>query len=406
MIYSARFLVTMDGPPLPWGSMRVRDGVVTEVAAERALRPLPGEDVKEFPDCVLMPGLINAHCHLELGLARGLLPRGEPFPLWVSRLRKSLEVARPEQYREAARLGALECLKNGITTIVDVGNTGESPRALATLPIRSFPNVEIIGLDPSLAEARLEAALAVIASLPASSDLFRPGIACHAPFSCSPEMLRLAAASPVPGQGPFTMHVAESREETSMFRDGKGSLLEFCLRIFPALERRKHASPIAYLGSRGLIPKGSLFAHCNLAGPEDIGILSDTVTSVVHCPRSRAFFDHPDPPLGLFREAGVNVCLGTDSLASNEGLSIFDEMAELRRRRPEIPGRDILEMATVNAARALGLQGRLGCLRPGSAADFIAIHLRHHPEMDLHEEIVGEAHEVGLVAVQGEEIVY
>src|SRR4051812_20982676 len=103
----------MEGQPLPWGAMRVEDGVITEVAGEGGIKPRPGETVREFPEDILMPGLINAHCHLELGIARGLLPRGEPFPLWVSRLRKSLEGARPEQYCEAARLGALECLKNG-----------------------------------------------------------------------------------------------------------------------------------------------------------------------------------------------------------------------------------------------------------------------------------------------------
>ena len=101
----------------------------------------------------------------------------------------------------------------------------------------------------------------------------------------------------------------------------------------------------------------------------------------------------------------MNVCLGTDSLASNEGLSLFDEMAELRRGNPEIPARDILAMATVNGAKALGRTGELGCLRPGAQADFIAIHMRHHPEYDLYEEIVSEAHEVLMVSVGGEEVV-
>jgi cytosine/adenosine deaminase-related metal-dependent hydrolase len=125
---------------------------------------------------------------------------------------------------------------------------------------------------------------------------------------------------------------------------------------------------------------------------------------VVHCPRSRAFFGHKGFPLEALREAGVNLCLGTDSLASNEGLNLFDEMAELNRSHPGLGCRDILAMATVNGAKALG-RDDLGRLRPGARADFIALHMRHHPEYDLYEEIVSEEHEVLMVAVGGEEVV-
>jgi cytosine/adenosine deaminase-related metal-dependent hydrolase len=127
---------------------------------------------------------------------------------------------------------------------------------------------------------------------------------------------------------------------------------------------------------------------------------------VVHCPRSRAFFGHPAFPYGALMEAGVNLCLGTDSLASNETLNMFDEMSEFQKAHPDVPARDILAMATRNGAAALGLGGELGVIRPGALADFIAIQLRHHPECDLHEEIVGEAHEVTLVVVDGEEVVH
>jgi len=352
-----------------------------------------------------MPGLINAHCHLELGMARGRFPRGEPFPMWVSRLRKSLEGAGPDQYREAARLGVLECLKHGTTTIVDVGNTGESMSELAALPIRSFPYLELIGLDPDVAGPRFESALERLADLPPASGRFHPGLTCHAPYSCSPDLMRRVAEAGHLRGGPYTLHVAESAEENEMFREGRGALWEFCRRIHPALRLDGRSGPIGFLRDNGLIPKGALFAHCNYADERDIRILAETETSVVHCPRSRAFFNHADFPLRDMLAAGVNLCLGTDSLASNEGLSLFDEMAELRRAFPEVPCRDILAMATVNAARALGRAGDLGRLGPGARADFIAISLRHHPEYDLYEELVSEAHEVVLTAVGGEVVI-
>ncbi len=394
----------MNGPPIPWGCLRVTDQMISQVGTLEELRRRPDESLRDFPDAVLMPGLINAHCHLELGMVRNLLPPGEAFPMWVSRLRKALEGAAPEDYRQASRLGALECLKNGTTTVVDVGNTGESLHELASLPIRSFPYLEVIGLDPALAQSRLENALHRLGALPKASGLFSPGITGHAPYSCSPELLRGLAAAMPQASGPFTMHVAESAEEYAMFKEGKGALLDFCRRIFPGWAEPAGQSPIAFLAAKNALPRNAILAHCNRADAADIRILAEANCSVAHCPRSKAFFGHEGFPVQAMRDAGLNLCLGTDSLASNEGLSLFDEMAELHRQHPELPCTDIVAMATVNGAKALGRSGELGVLRPGAAADFIAITLRHHPEYDLFEEIVGESHEVLTAVVNGEEV--
>ena len=408
MIYRARHLLPMDGPPVPWGSMRVSGGRIVELGTRDSLLPGKDEEVRQFPDGVMMPGLINAHCHLELGMARGMLPRGEGFPMWVSRLRRALEGNGPEHFRQAARLGALECLKNGTTTVVDVGNSGEAARALAELPIRSFPYLELIGLDPAVAAARLQQGAEWLEGLPEADGRYHPGVTCHAPYSCSVDLLTFVSHADGLRAGPYTLHVAESVEEMAMFREGRGALMDFCKRIFPGLKWNPGAgpaSPIRFLSGIGAIPKGSLLVHCNVADREEARILASSESSVVHCPRSRAFFDHPALPLEVYRQEGVNLCLGTDSLASNEGLNLFDEMSEFQKEHPDIPAREILAMATRNGAKALGLGGELGVLRPGAIADFIVIALRHHPECDLHEEIVGEAHEVELVVVDGEEVV-
>ena len=404
MIYRARYVVTMDGPPLEGGCVRVHGDRIAQVGALDDM-DTRGEAIRDLPDAVLMPGLINSHCHLELGMARGLLPRGEAFPMWVSRLRRALEGAGPGEYAQAARLGALECLKHGTTTLVDVGNSGEALRELAAMPLRSFPYLEIIGLDPAVAADRFADAEDRLARSPAPTDRYRPGLTCHAPYSCSPDLLGRVAAAVASRSGPYTLHVAESAEEAAMFREGRGALWEFCRRIFPGLEPAAGETPIGFLARRGLIPKGSLFAHCNWADDADIGILAATETSVVHCLRSRDFFGHGGFPLERFRAAGVNLCLGTDSLASNEGLSLFDEMAEFRRGWPGIKAEEILAMATINGARALGMTGGLSCLKKGAKADIIAVAMRHHEEADLYEEIVAEARDVLMVVVDGEEVV-
>ncbi|HLP40302.1 MAG TPA: amidohydrolase family protein, partial [Fibrobacteria bacterium] len=247
-----------------------------------------------------------------------------------------------------------------------------------------------------------------LSSLPEADGRFRPGVTCHAPYSCSPELLRFVAGADALREGPYTLHVAESAEELAMFREGRGPLMEFCRRVFPGLAWKtdgEAATPIRWLRARGALPRRSLLVHCNAADQEEARILTATETSVVHCPRSRAFFGHAMPPLDFYREEGVNLCLGTDSLASNEGLNLFDEMATFHEEHPEVPARDILAMATRNPAAALGLGNELGVLRPGALADLIAIPLRHHPERDLHEEIVEETRDVVMVVVDGEEVV-
>src|SRR4051812_4663273 len=198
----------MDGPPLEGGCVRVQGDRIVQVGTLDDM-DLRRDTVRDIPDAVILPGLINAHSHLELGMARGMLPRGEAFPMWVSRLRKSLEGAGPDAYAQAVRLGALECLKHGTTTVVDVGNTGAALAELAALPLRSYAYLEVIGLDPSVAASRLAEAEARLAGAPAPSELYRPGITCHAPYSCSPELLR-ATGDKASRRGPFTLHVAES----------------------------------------------------------------------------------------------------------------------------------------------------------------------------------------------------
>ncbi len=402
----------MKGNPIPNGCLRIEKDRIIAVGTLEELKLQKDEKFFDFPEAIILPGLINAHCHLELGMVRGQLPRGESFPIWANRLRKVLEHIGPEGYREAAKLGIMECLKNGITTIVDVGNTGEALRELAELPIRSFGLLELVGLNPKLSAEKFSHAQAIIANQPSHlaseshllHSLFSTGITCHAPFSCSVELQKIISQNSLQSDVPYCLHVAESAEEISMYRDGHGPLMEFCRRIFPNLVLENHHSPIRFLNHHGLIPEGALFAHCNFMDEEDMRILSEKKVSVVHCPRSKEFFNHGGFDPIAIKNHGINLCLGTDSLASNEGFNLFEEMAIFQGHYPAISFREILEMATVNGAKALGLEGQIGTLQAGAKADFIGIGLRHHPEYDLYEEIITEAHEVLFVTINGEAV--
>lgn len=423
LIYAADYLVSLEGPPLRRGALRIEGNRIVETGSLEDLTSRRADEVRFFPESILLPGLINAHCHLELGLARGLLPRSDAFSLWVARLRKFLQGMQGGDYRTAVQLGVSECLKNGITTVVDVGNTGEAWKYLLGAPIRSFAFLEVLGLNPDLA----------LPSLPLRADVLRAqgrgeafkcrlGLTPHAPYSSAPEVfretLRLGRDF---GLHP-TFHLAESQEEELLFREGRGGLFEFCRRIFPAAEavwekvraERKTvaaggdeggSAALAYLRALDLLPQRPLLVHGNTLGERDLPALRAAEASVVHCPKSHDFFHHPPFPLEACLREGINLCLGTDSLASNDSLNLFDEMAELKAAHPSLPGEALLRMGTGNPARALGREGDLGSLGPGKLADFIAIGLRHHEGYDIHEEIVTEGHEVMLCVVDGEEVV-
>jgi cytosine/adenosine deaminase-related metal-dependent hydrolase len=379
VIFSASWLFRGDGPPLRDGWVKVEgDRIVTTGSGV----PPAGAEVRRF-DGALMPGLVNAHCHLELTTLRGRLDRGQPFPAWVGQMRETTSAYGPSDYHEAARAGIGQLLAGGCTAVLDVGNTGEAVRALAESPLRALAFIEALGLDPALADARLEAAAAHAAAV-SPIGRFRPGVTPHAAYSCSPDLLRRVLAHQRALGLPVTLHACESREEAELFAAGTGPLAEFCLRIYPDAPRHEGTTPIRWLESLDLLPDGAIIAHGNTLNAADMEILARRGASVAHCPSSHAFFGHPPFPYEDLRARGVNVCLGTDSLASGDSLSMLEQARLFRAIRPHLPTWEALATASVAGAAALGLKDS-GALRPGSAADFIAVSAKD-PEHPLDDE--------------------
>jgi cytosine/adenosine deaminase-related metal-dependent hydrolase len=378
MLYQADRLFTGDGPPLRGGWIRVKEGRIAARGSEEDLPSLterePGETLRRFEGAIL-PGLVNAHCHLELtSLENGLEP-GKTFPDWVRDLQGATADLKLPDYRDSARAGIERLLRGGCTTVLDVGNTGEALKALAAGPLRAFACVEALGIDPAVAESRFENALSVARATTqngSATDLFKPGVAPHAPYSCSVELLRSLITHQTSHGLPVTIHAAESREEAELFASASGSMQAFCKRIFPAAPEHRGTTPVRWLESEGLLPDGVLIIHGNTLDDADIEILARRKAVVVHCPSSHDFFGHPRFPYEKLRARGVPVCLGTDSLASGDSLSMLEQMRRFRENYPEVSEDEVLRMATVVAAQALGLND-VGLLKEGYRADFIVV---------------------------------
>ena len=361
----------MDGPPLSKGWLRVEGDRITAVGSS-SNPPPPTDDIQTFPGCVLLPGLINMHCHLELTALHHKLPSEKSFPIWVEALRALTATMEPVDYRKSSEQGIVQLLHGGTTTVVDVGNTGEAPTALAQSSLRAVALVETLGLDPILAESRFSHYRALSESVAATSRV-RIGLVPHAAYSCSPELIRAVIGFQRDRNLPITFHASESREEEELFSSASGALQEFCRSFFKSVPEHRHTTPIKYLEKSGLLPDHAMVVHGNHLDAEDIGILVERKATVVHCPSSHAFFGHKPFPYHVLRQAGVPVCLGTDSLASGDSLSMLDQVRMFRNNFPSVTAEEALRIATMAAARALGLENEIGILRTGFKADFIAV---------------------------------
>lgn len=401
MLYRARYLLSMTGPPLAHGALRVEDGRIVAFGRQSDLPPKPGEEVWEGPRHVLMPGLINAHAHLELHALRGRLAAGASFPDWVRGLRSITQHWTEVDYVEGCRLGALESLRHGTTCLVDIGNQGTTPQAVADLPLRVFACLEVLGLDPAQAEKRLAEARHRLAVTPNGAFL-RKGLVPHAGYSLSLPLFRALAQA---GESPvFSVHAGESREEEALFAQASGPLQAFCEGIFPAAPRHRGRTPLGYFREENLLPRRPLIVHANEPAGEEAAYLASLEATVVHCPQSHAFFGHKPFPAEAYRVAGVPLALGTDSLASGTSLSLWDALHDFHRKFPDFTAQEILAMVTVNPGLALDASGKLGCLGQGAEADFIGVRLDIANEKDVLEALVRESQDIALVVVGGQRV--
>ena len=398
MFYQADWILPSDAPSLRGGWIRVEADRITGIGTAAELPS--NADAQKFPGCALLPGLINAHCHLELTSLKDRLPSGKSFPVWVEELRGFTAGLDASDYHASALKGVDLLLSGGATTVVDVGNTGDALPVLAASPLRAFGFMETLGLDPSVAGFRFTHAKAQ-AGHTRDTSCFHSGIAPHAAYSCSPELLSAVIRHQQTSGLPVTIHASESREEADLFASASGPLQEYCRRIFAGASEHRNTTPIRWLESEGLFPDHALIVHGNHLDDADMEILLRHKSTMVHCPSSHAFFGHKKFPYRELKARGIPVCLGTDSLASGDSLSMLDQIRLFRKGFPEVAAQEALHLATVVAAEAIGMGNELGKLKAGYKADFIVVRTKTSPKEDPCEAVLRQDAEVVFAAVDG-----
>lgn len=365
MILRAKVVVTMEGAPIENGAVAISGERIVNVGTfADVARKHSGEEVVDLGEQALLPGLINAHCHLDYTCLRGKIPRPKSFADWIRAINGEKAKLIAKDYIASINHGFAEAKRFGTTTIANLTAFPELVSRLE-MPIRTWWFAELIDVrDPSHASEFFDLAVEQLKSQE------HWGLAPHAPFTASADLFRRCEEIAQRENVLLSTHLAESREEMSMFRDAKGPLYEFLKGIGRDMSDCDKATPIEKFGNRPY-----LLVHVNEIAERDFDLLAQmrSESSIVHCPRSHEYFGHSPFQFEKLRDLGFNICLGTDSLASNDDLNLFAEMRAFQKEFPDVRPEEVLEMVTVNPARALRQQDTLGKIRRGFIADLIAV---------------------------------
>jgi len=365
----------MDGPMLRDGAVVFEGGLIIDVGPTREMESRhPDAEVYDYGQAVILPGLVNAHTHLELSLMRppSIVPA---FVDWIIWLLETIRQTHRDSthHNRSIEAGVEQCLRFGVTTIGDItGNPAGTRSILCTSPIRAVSFGEVRGMakrrnqiDPMLESA-------VRGTYQRASSL-KLGVSPHAVYSTEPagfaRSLELAKREKLR----LTTHLAETADEAVFLEKHEGPfrrLWEY-LDAWDEHVPRWPGGPIRVAAELGLLDYPTLLAHVNYCTDEELVVLSKGQASVVYCPRTHAYFQHPPHRWRAMLDAGINVAIGTDSCASSSDLNIVDDLRLVHRTAPGAPAQLLWEMATTRAAGSLCWETGLGSLTQGKYADAV-----------------------------------
>jgi cytosine/adenosine deaminase-related metal-dependent hydrolase len=386
---TARVVFPVSGPPIERGTVTVRGDRIESVNPHGDRTP-----DEDLGNAAIIPGLVNAHTHLDLSGARGLIPPTTPdtFTDWLRGVIAYRRGRTPEQVEADVADGVAECMRYGTTLIGDITAGGSSWGVVTCEPVRAVLFWELIGLSAERFDAACTEAITKIGEdwdAAQTEVMFPPlplcrwGLSPHAPYSANHKhALALLAYQ----SGAKAIHLAESPGELELLEKRTGPFVPFLTDLGIWNPEEIIAHPKSYFVMRPRIDAPRLYIHCNYMRP---AFTLRPCQSVVYCPRTHAAFGHPPHPFRDFLSRGVRVCLGTDSLASNPDLDILAEARFVHAKYPDFPGDALLRMVTLSGAEALGWADETGSLDAGKSADLVAVPLPDADD-DPHELLLAD----------------
>ncbi|QDU88706.1 Aminodeoxyfutalosine deaminase [Pirellulimonas nuda] len=372
----ARVAFPVVAPPVENAVVVIENGHVTQISQREPV----GIPVRDLGHAILIPGLVNTHCHLEYSLLKApLLQPGATLPAWIREVVRRRPSA--PQAARAVKAGMAASLDAGVTTVADICRTAIDAYFQPTAP-RLILLMEAIGFSQArsasaLADAvkRMDEAERLAMEHDSGDDVLI-GASPHAPYTVSPTLVRELIATAGQRGGLVAMHLAESPEELELLSEGRGPFQELLEErsMWDPWAIQRGAAPLDYLRMLTKARKG-LVVHGNYLDEPSLAMISrhSDAMSLVYCPRTHAYFGHPPYPLETALELGVRVTLGTDSLASSPDLDLLAEMRTVFARHRSVTAEAILRMGTLSGAQSLGLSQLAGSIRPGGPADLTCI---------------------------------
>jgi len=394
---AARWVVPVAAPPIAGGAVLLGSDGRVEAIGPDALVPRPdGVPGEAFPDAILIPGLVNAHTHLELtGFDLGAPPEAD-FRSWIARVRAVKETRSADDFVAWARLGIAECWSGGVTTVGDTGDSGSVIQALAELGGSGVAYQEAFGPHPSQVRESLAGLQGRVEEVGRwAGGRVRIGVSPHAPYTVSGPLYAAVATWARVEALPLALHLAESPAESELLLRGAGPFAEAWHERGIPLPPGPPCSPVEWVERHGVLGERTLCIHVVQAHEADLVRLARSAAAVAHCPLSNAAHRHGKAPLGGFLACGIRVGLGTDSVLS---VGTPDLLAEARaaRRLADLDADAALALATLGGAQALGLEEEIGSLEPGKWGDCAVVRPRF-PAGDPAEQVV-EARREDVVA--------
>jgi cytosine/adenosine deaminase-related metal-dependent hydrolase len=361
-----------------------------------------------------MPGLVNAHTHLELTALKDQVPAGKHFTSWILNLIAARKGMTPEEIEGGVGNGVTQSLDAGTTCVGEISTTPRSVSELSQRGIRGIVFLEALGRNGPEAHVWVDELREKIKKLQLQAGpLVSVAVSPHTPYTLSCERLRQLSEYVKNESFPYAIHIAESPMETEYFLHHRGEIKS---RFFPAVgwentpDPPERCTPLAHIQRMGLLTDRLVIVHGVHLTDADLDSVRTAGARVVTCPRSNDYLRVGRPPLEALRQRKIHIGLGTDSLASNASLSLWDEMRFIYRRfsgTDRIPAEILLRMATLGGAKALHLDGSIGSIEPGKEADLIAVHVRGHRSKDLMVSLIQETspHDIRMVMVAGRTLI-
>jgi cytosine/adenosine deaminase-related metal-dependent hydrolase len=389
----AAWVVPVDQRPIRDGWVAVDGDRIVAVGQGDSPEAMALGPVRDLGQVALMPGLVNAHVHLELSWLRDRVPPAADFTTWITGLFAArggaVERLDDPGVTSAALAGAREAREFGTVAVGDISNSLAAVDAIVASGMHGLVFHELLGFKETTG-ALVERSRTVRAEAAARSPRVRISVAPHAPYSVSRELFQAIREEVTSSAEPITsVHVGESPEEVELLASGNGPWAQLLRRIGAWREGwvAPGLGPVEYLDELGVIDARTLIVHGVQLGEHSLARLHERGATLVTCPRSNQWVGVGAPPIERFYLSGVPVAIGTDSLASVSDLNLFAEMKEMRWLAPGVPARRIIESATLVGARALGLDHRFGTLSTGKHSEMVAVSLPDDLE-DVEEYLV------------------